>query len=144
MSGSSPTTLSISSLIVAIVGVTLASASLAWQAASFALSGHRVRVELRRGGIRRGPGGTARLAGPLSPSASQVQMMREQGFNDDLVIVEVRNVGRMAVSIESVSINADDDWGFSYLSDPENPSLPHRLEAGSKESWHIALAPLQA
>lgn len=145
MPDSSPTTLDIVTLIVAIVGIVLAGASLAWQAASFVLSGSRVRVNLRRGALRRGgPGGLARLAGPLNPSESDYEMMREQGFTDDVFIVEVRNVGRMAVSVESVSLDTEGGWGFAHPGDPENPALPHRLEPGSKESWHVAIAPLQA
>ena len=41
---------------VAIVGVTLAALSIGWQAATFVLSGSRVKVNLRRGGVRRDPG----------------------------------------------------------------------------------------
>lgn len=141
----SPSTLQIVTLIVAIVAVALACASLAWQGASFVLSGSRVRVKLRRGAIRRGlPGGTARIAGPLNPRLDDYEIMRRQGFTDEVLIVEVRNVGRMAVSVESVSLDADDGWGFAHPGDPENATLPHRLEAGSRQSWHIALEPLQA
>lgn len=144
MPESSPSTLDVVTLIVAILGIVLAGASLAWQAASFMLAGSRVRVKLRRGALRRGAsGGLARLAGPLDPSESDYEMMRQQGFTDDVLIAEVRNVGRMAVSVESVSLDAEDGWGFAHPGDPENPALPHRLEAGSRQSWHVAIPPLQ-
>jgi hypothetical protein len=108
MPDSSPSTLDIITLIVAIFGVALASGSLAWQTASFVLSGSRVRVNLRRGAMRRGiPGETARIAGPREPSESDHDMMRRQGFTHEVLIVEVRNIGRMAVSVESVSLGAE-------------------------------------
>lgn len=136
--------LDILTLVVAIVGVVLAAVSLAWQAAVFLLSGSRVRVALRRGAIRRSPSGTVRMSGPLQPTASDYEAMRSQGFADEVLIVEVRNLGRMAVSVEDVSAATTDGWGFARLADPENPKLPHRLEPHSMEAWHVELAPLQS
>jgi len=101
MLDSSPSTLDIVTLIVAIVGVVFACASLAWQAASFVLSGSRVRVKLRRGALKRDSSGRLiRVQGQLSPKQSDLEVLRQQGFTDDVLIIEVRNVGRMAVSVE--------------------------------------------
>jgi hypothetical protein len=36
-----------------------------------------------------------------------------------------------------------DGWGFACVADPENPSLPHRLEAGAKTTWHVEVEALQ-
>ena len=69
--------------------------------------------------------------------------MRSQGFTRDVLIVDVRNVGRLAVSVESATAQAEGGWGFAVLDDPENTALPHRLEPGAKESWHVDLEPLQ-
>ncbi len=86
------TGLEIVTLVVAILGVVLAVASLVWQAATFVLSGSRVGLTLRRGLIRRDGAGTVALAlGPLEPSADRYAMLREQGFSEEVVIVEVRN-----------------------------------------------------
>jgi hypothetical protein len=138
------TGLEIVTLVVAILGVVLAVASLVWQAATFVLSGSRVGLTLRRGLIRRDGTGTVALAlGPLEPSADHYAMLREQGFNEEVVIVEVRNKGRLAVSVESVRTDTQDGWGFACIADPENPAMPHRLEPGAKETWHEKLAAIQ-
>lgn len=135
--------LEILTLVVAIVGVSLALASLAWQAATFVLSGSRVRVALRRGALRRTVGGAARALGPLQPRAKDYAVMRSQGFTDEILAVEVRNVGRMAVSVEDVAATTEDGWSFQRAADPENPALPHRLEPGAKETWHVELSVFQ-
>jgi hypothetical protein len=138
------TPLDILTLAVAIVGVVLAFASLVWQAATFAWSGSRVRVKLRRGGIRRELDGILRMHGPLRPSADEKAALHKQGFTEEVLFVEVRNVGRMAVTVEHVAATSADGLGYMKLADPTNPSLPHRLEPHSGQSWHIDLAPLQA
>jgi hypothetical protein len=141
MNGTS--SLEIVTLVVAIVGVSLALASLAWQAATFVLSGSRVRLTLRRGGLRRTVGGVARMSEPLQPTASDYDVMHSQGFTEEVVLVEIRNKGRLAVSVEDVSATTEDGWGFQRAADPENQSLPHRLEPGAKETWHIELSVFQ-
>lgn len=131
-------------LVIAIVGVVLAAASLSWQAATFVLSGHRVRVSLRYGAIRREPLGRAiRTTAPLTVDAAHARMMAEQGFTEPVLVALVRNVGRMAVSIERVEAGFDDGWSFSRLEDPENAPLPYRLEPGASEAWHVEAEPLQ-
>lgn len=138
------TSLEIVTLVVATVGVSLALASLVWQAATFVLSGSRVCLTLRRGFIKLdAQGRTMRAAGPLQLSASEYAEMRRKGFDEEVLIVEVRNRGRMAVSVEGVSATTDDGWGFERAADPENPALPHRLEPGAKQTWHVELALFQ-
>lgn len=137
-------TLDIITLVVAIVGVMLALASLVWQGAVFVLSGSRVRVNLRRGALRRdAAGAVARIAGPTNPTGSDYALIHNQGFTEDVLIVDVRNVGRMAVSVEQIAAASEDGWGFARLADPENPALPHRLEPGAKETWHVEMLPFQ-
>jgi hypothetical protein len=131
-------------LVVAIIGVVLALASLVWQAATFVLSGSRVKVELHRGMTRRQPAqGIARALGPPEPTPSELGGLRAQGFEDEVAGVDVRNVGRLAVSVEEVTLFADDGWGFAVLADPENQTLPHRLEPGAAATWHIPIEGLQ-
>ena len=70
-------------------------------------------------------------------------LARKQGFTDDVAVAEIRNSGRLAISVEDVSIKTDDGFGFGRLADPEHPSLTHRLEPGAKETWHVELAGVQ-
>jgi len=103
--------LEIVTLVVAILGVLLALASLVWQAATFALSGSRVRLLLRQGALKRMRGGTVRISGPLQPTASDYEVMRSQGLEEPVLIVEVSNRGRMAVSVENITAVSEDGWG---------------------------------
>jgi hypothetical protein len=105
------TTLDIVTLVVAIVGLALAALSLGWQAATFVLSGSRVRVTLRRGAVRRGFGETVRVSFPEHATEREVLVARKQGFTEDVAVAEVRNRGRLAISVEDVSIKTDDGWG---------------------------------
>jgi hypothetical protein len=135
-----PTTLDLLTLVVAIVGVCLAVLSLGWQAAVFFLSGSRVRLEPRRAMIRRsGPMGTMISTAPLARTDEQMDFLRRQGFTEEALAVVVRNRGRLAVSVDGVSLKSSDGWGYEMINDPENKPLPYRLEAGSKQSWHIPL-----
>lgn len=143
MNGAQTSALDIVTLVVAIVGVVLAASALAWQAATFVLSGSRVRVTLRRGAIRRQLGELARLSYPMNPTPNDVKIAHDQGFTDEVAIAQVRNRGRLGISVEKVSIETDDEWGFAMLLDPENPKLPHRLELGAMETWHVELRPVQ-
>jgi hypothetical protein len=124
-------------LAVAVVGAVLGAASLAWQAATFALSGSRVRVRMHRGAIS--SDGSRRISAPLEVSDDTWAAMQAQGFTRDVLIVEARNVGRMPVSVERTAIAADSGFGFEWAGDPTNPALPHRLEPGAKASWHTPL-----
>lgn len=143
MSVDSTSTLDFITLGLAILGVGLAALSLGWQAATFYLSGSRVRVTMHRGALRREFGATTRMTGPVTASDRDIERMREQGFDHDVVVAIVRNRGRLAVSVDGVTATSRDGWGFARLADPENPSLPFRLEPGAKETWHVDLEPLQ-
>jgi hypothetical protein len=137
----SPSTLDFVTLGVAIFGVSLAALSLSWQAATFFLSGSRIRVRIRHGAVR---GDQTRVSFPINASESDVAYLRKQGYTKDVAVAEVRNRGRLAISVESVSIKTHDKYGFAVLEDPENPALPFRLEPGAMQTWHVPIEPVQA
>lgn len=145
MGESDTTTLDVVTLAIAIAiaGVLLAALSLGWQAATFFLSGSRVKTTLRLGALRRELGMTTRMTGPLNMTESAAALIRDQGFTEPVLVVEVRNRGRLAVSVEDVTATTDDGFGFNRMADPENPPVPYRLEPGAKESWHVDVRPLQ-
>lgn len=136
-------TLDIITLILASVGVALAALSLGWQAATFVLSGSRVRATLRLGALRRELGQVARMTGPLDMTVEAGASMVAQGFTEPVLVAEVRNRGRLTVSVDDVTAMTKDGWGFSRAADPDNPTLPYRLEPGEKQTWHVELRPLQ-
>jgi len=110
---------------VAILGLVAAIASLGWQAATFFLSGSRVKVALGRGALgRAGPNGaTGRIFAPLNATDEQMADIARQGFTEELLVVRVRNVGRLPVDVESVDAYFQGGWG---ISEPgfENHPLP--------------------
>jgi hypothetical protein len=133
-------TLDIITLVVAIAGLGLAVASLIWQAATFVLSGSRVKIQLKRGflGSPQGVGPVSRVTAPLDATADHAATMAAQGFHQELLVVDVRNVGRLPVDITSVDGYLSSGWGFS---EPGlyNEQLPYRLEPGSKQAWHVPI-----
>jgi hypothetical protein len=126
--------------IIAVVGVVLALASLAWQAVSFRLSGSRVSVDLRPG-MRHGTG-TAAVTSPAPVFPGQMEMMQSQGFTDPVLAVEVRNAGRSATNIVNVAVLFSN--GASYSDMVFNPPLPFRLEGESEQTWYFERGPVEA
>lgn len=127
-SGASDTT----TLVIAVVGLALAAASLAWQAATFALTGSRVRADFLFGAIGRG---VLITYPPENWSATSAAAHAAQGFTEEVVAVEVRNVGRMAVSVQKITAYLDNGIGISPIQ--TQPPLPFRLEPGSSERWWV-------
>ncbi|MBV9098822.1 MAG: hypothetical protein JO079_12275 [Frankiaceae bacterium] len=124
-------------LVVALVGLALSVASLTWQAATFFLSGYRVRVELLLGA--RGMGGVA--TGPVS-SAQFLDHLASQGMTQPVLAVRAINVGRLPVTVTGCSVVSNTDVGFY---EPDGiTNLPHRLEPGSNETWYVTLAGARA
>jgi hypothetical protein len=115
--------------ILAVLGVVLALASLAWQAVSFRLSGSRVGVELRTGLKNE----IAAVTIPWSPPADQVDHLRAQGFTDRVLAVHVRNSGRSPTSVVSVALLYANGAVYSEMA--VDPPLPFRLEAESEQTW---------
>ena len=130
----------ISTTILAVLGVVLALASLAWQAWSFRQSGSRVSVDLRTGS------GTRR-ARPPSLRQRRLRLARcrglaKQGFTDPVLAVEVTNSGRSPTNVVSVSILYEN--AASYTETHFDPSLPFRLDAESEKTWYFSRAQVAA
>lgn len=126
-------------LVIAIVGLVLAAASLAWQAATFLMTGARVKVKLQRGAL--GPGGC--VLGPVS-GGMPPEELAQQGYVDPVLAVEVTNVGRLPTTITGWHAVLENGILFSNPLDPTNPELPYRLEAQSRAIWYADLRAIQA
>jgi hypothetical protein len=125
-------------LIVAIVGLVLSVASLTWQTAMFVMSGSRVRASLLHGA--RGPGGVA--SGP--PGKVRFEQLVAQGFTQEVIGIQTRNVGRLAVQIVGVAAVLQSGVRVTQLPGTVGPELPHRLEAQSTGTWFLPAAPVRA
>lgn len=118
--------------VVAVAGLVLALASLAWQAWSFRLSGSRVSVALRAG-MRNASGSGITAPGALTTAG--MQLMQHQGFTQPVLAVEVTNSGRSPTNVLSVKILYDN--GAAYAETHHTPSLPFRIDAESEQTWYF-------
>jgi hypothetical protein len=118
-------------LVIAVVGLALSVASIVWQAAQYLLTGGRVRLELLRGAMGRG------LITTNRPDRWDGGAMAAQGFTAEILAVRVRNVGRLPVVVEGVSVAIDGGTKVGQTSQGASPNLPHRLEGGSSELFFL-------
>lgn len=131
-------------LSIAALGVLLGALSLGWQVRTFALSGGRVKVELRVGAAH--GSGSHMVTGPIRPATrGQAEALQSQGYVRPVVAVQVRNVGRLAVTVSGWSlVTSPGGTAFSPVGQSMGPPLPHRLEAGAEETWAVETAPIMA
>jgi hypothetical protein len=125
----------VATLIIAVLGLVLSVASLTWQAATFVLSGSRVRADLKYGAAN----AAGALTGP--PGSTPLVSLIAQGFTDEVLGVEVRNLGRLAATVDRVQVAIAGGIKLQTLLDVKGPSLPHRLEPQSSASWFVPAAP---
>ncbi|MGQ0668941.1 MAG: hypothetical protein ACT4PO_04585 [Actinomycetota bacterium] len=130
--------MTVTALVLSILGVLLAVASLIWNYVQFRLSGPRITVRILRG-VK---SATAIARAAASASEADFDMLRDQGFTEELVGVEVSNVRRAATEVQQCDAEFG-GFGFTVMQDPMNPTLPHRLEAQSSETWWVPLAPIR-
>jgi hypothetical protein len=126
-------------LVIAVVGLALAAASLAWQAATFALTGSRVRADILRGVIGRG---VLVTYPPDTWAPGSLAQHAAEGMPQEVVAVEVRNVGRMPASVQKITAYLEN--GVSLTPLQTDPPLPYPLEAGSSERWWVDAAQVYA
>jgi hypothetical protein len=132
--------MSVALLVVGICGVVLASLSLGWQAANYVLTGGRVKVRLRVGGL--GNGGWSPR--PRIASGRTGGNLASQGFPQPIVAVMVANVGRQPVTVARWGLRSGLGMSLYPAADSIGPRLPHRLEVGESETWAVDLAPVHA
>ena len=124
-------------LALAIVGVVLSIASLAWQAVTFTLSGYRVKVTLLYGGLNP-------VQGTLMWNIST--RSKDTGLGDNfvaIVVVQATNTGRGDIDIMEWGLRLNDEGSLSNPSDL-NVAVPLRLRHGSQQNWFIGDDGVQA
>jgi hypothetical protein len=125
--------LDIVTLAIAVSALLLSVVALTWQVVQHYLVGDRVSVELMWGGF----GQDGVVVGPISEGS--LESIHWQGFSDLLFAVRGRNWGRQAVDITGYSVSIDSGLSVSAAGSPMNPSLPHRLEAGSRVDFYVPI-----
>lgn len=76
-----------------------------WPAATFFLTGGRVKVELRIGAMHHA--GTGMVTSPVgSARPEDAVKLAQQGYTRPIVAVRVRNIGRLPVIVTGWSIGA--------------------------------------
>ncbi|SRR6266567_2577895 len=128
----------VATLIIAVLGLVLSVASLTWQAATFVLSGSRVRADLKHGAANAG----GVVHGP--PGSQPLASLAAQGFTEEVIGVQVRNEGRLATTIDKVEASLANGLKVNLFGALPGPSLPHRLEPQSSAVWFMPAAPVRA
>ncbi|HKS44988.1 MAG TPA: hypothetical protein VJT49_07690 [Amycolatopsis sp.] len=144
---------------MSVIALILSALSLGWQAASYAMTGGRVNVELRVGETdQTGSNLVTTPAGPDLNAADWLQTYANEGRSGRPVIaVRVHPKGRMPVTVERWSLVIMQDNPPQTLFGPlllllmprelseldighgsHGPPFPHRFEAGShSEMWVV-------
>src|SRR5262249_14904712 len=121
----------VATLVIAVLGVVMSALSLGWQAATFVLTGGRVKAELYLSF-----GGVDSVIGTGIPSADEDQR-RAEGPTGARAVMLVRNVGRLPVTVADRSLVAR-IHGFRISQGVWlGPPLPHRMEGGEATEWDI-------
>jgi hypothetical protein len=128
-------------LVIAVVGLVLSVASLVWQAASFRLSGPRVKVHLREG--FRGPLGVMVAPPSVYTDVGRAALVR-QGYTEHVLVIEAVNKGRLAATVNNWSLRFGNRAVYENPTDPGNPALPHRLESYTSATWTAPVENLEA
>lgn len=130
-------------LWIALLGVVVACLSLGCQAATYVLTGGRVKVILRVGALADSGQGMV-TAPPSSLSREWAADLAAQGYSRPVVAVRVANVGRLPVTVERWSIRSPRGVSVSPIGDSIGPTLPHRLDAGESATWAVDAREVQA
>lgn len=126
----------LASFVLGLIGTVLATASVVWQFAQHQLTGPRVRVDLRWGGLT----SLGSLTGPLS---SSLETFQAAGVTRPMFAVVVRNVGRTPIDIQGYGVAVPNGARVSQPGNQFDPRLPHRLEGGSQATFHVQLELVQ-
>jgi len=90
-------------------------------------------------------GGSGLITGPTAEFMGSIQTLRAQGFNRALVAVQVRNDGRLPVTVSSWSVAVKPGGtAFQPFGESIGPALAHRLDAGEAANWAVDMARVKA
>jgi hypothetical protein len=128
-------------LAIALLGVVLSVASLAWQFASYILTGPRISVELQLCVTNSDDSST--MSWSLPNSGPMTVDERARDVTREVAIVVARNRGRAAISIASVGLVAGRTGLLRY--DASSAGISEdvvRLEPGHSHKWRADVWPV--
>jgi hypothetical protein len=120
---------------VGAAGLLLASASLTWQAITWRQSGALAKIELLQGAVA--SSGAAYVTLPASSSAADVGLLAEQGFPERALFVVLSNTGRLALTVERLTVLFPGNYRVAQLTFLLGPKLPCRLDSGEPGTWGV-------
>jgi hypothetical protein len=126
--------LEIATLVIAVIGLVLATLSLIWQASTFFLTGPRVKVRLSEG--LRSPQGGVVIAPPSIYTEAGRAALDADGYTEHVLAVTARNAGRAPVSLTRWSLRFGNEVVVVYPGGGGNVPLPHRLEPAADITWY--------
>jgi hypothetical protein len=149
----------LAALIIAITGLVLASLSLGWQVAAWTLTGGRVRLTLKHG-VATGAATITKPIGPDGALANPAELSIDRGSGGtEVLVVHVRNVGRMTLTVErygaellqprdgsllGMLLPRRGMVSFTPVGDVIGPPLPHPMEPGTSATWLVKMYDVRA
>ncbi len=127
----------IANFVIALIGLIAAVASLAWQAATFLLSGIRVKCKMLHGGIN--PAGRFVMNPIRSREATLGRSAISQGFTREALFLTVHNTGRLAFAVTGWHLVFEGGVKTGVMGSPLGPRLPHRLDVGEEATWALEM-----
>jgi hypothetical protein len=121
-------------LLLSAVNALLWLVSILAQILIYRWSGSRVQVELKHGAI-----GDGAIALDL-PGDFQPELYRRMGFDEEIIAVQVRNTGRMAVYVTRIMARLESGVEVGLLRQTLGTELPYRLEPQSEQTWIVPLS----
>lgn len=122
----------VTTLVIAVLGLAIGVASLAWQAASFVFEGARVQATLMVVWL------SGESAIKALPGAWDWGRPPSPAYTVEALAIEVRNKGRGPTTIGSWGIRVGEHF-LTAWEVPANPAVPYRLEGGAVQQWVIGL-----
>ncbi len=121
-------TLTIASLVFSLLSVVFTGLTAWWTWRAWA---RRLRVRALFG--LGGRGGVA--SSTKVPEPRELERLIDQGYQDPLIGVEVRNTGVSPITVEKWSIDGGTTVLITPIADQIGPNLPHTIPGGSSATW---------
>lgn len=126
-------------LIIAVLGLVVATGSAIWQAATFVLEGGRVKLALQVGTTT----GRSLITGNVDVIGNEaLHKMIDQHGGTAVIAIEVRNVGRAPVTVQRWGVRLASGVSLVPLDLSIGEKLPYRLDGGEQQTWAMDLEPV--